>query len=41
MNQLICLQSVHYYANGFGDGAALTRAMVEEKQDVTINITVM
>ncbi len=41
MNQLICLQSVHYYANGLGDGAALTRAMSEEKRDVTINITVV
>jgi predicted lipase len=41
MNRLMCLQATFYYAHGLSDGSALANFISGDKQNVTINITVV
>ncbi|HHV59401.1 MAG TPA: hypothetical protein GXX49_03735 [Clostridiaceae bacterium] len=41
MNRLMCLQATFYYAHGLSDGSALAKFISNDKQNVTINITVV
>jgi hypothetical protein len=41
MNRLMCLQGTFYYAHGLSDGSALAKFISNDKQNVTINITVV